>query len=166
MFADPHRKHGFETPHLLIPQQSAGHCLILSAIKDAFTATVARNRYTSPATLRRRHTTTTSSVMAPTNGHIDKLDFPSPDERRPLLQSNGGPSGEPSPGRSNTTSCSGSFFEQIAEGIQERDRARMAREVVRYLSFVVAVVNWYDSPHIPWSRRKKRKRKVEANRAV
>lgn len=81
--------------------------------------------------------------MAPSNGHIiDKLDFPS--ERRPLLQSS---SGEPSPGRSSqshTTSCEGSFFEQVAEGIQERDRARMQRGVVRGGSFVVAIVNWYD----------------------
>jgi hypothetical protein len=78
--------------------------------------------------------------MAPSNGHIiDKLDFPS--ERRPLLQSSS--SGEPSPGRSNTTSCEGSFFEQVAEGIQERDRARMQRVVVRGGSFVVAIVNWY-----------------------
>lgn len=82
--------------------------------------------------------------MAPTNGHIHKLDFPSADERRPLLQGNGGPSSgsEPSPGRSNNTSCSGSFFEQVAEGIQERDRARMQREVMRYGSFIVAIVNW------------------------
>jgi len=80
--------------------------------------------------------------MAPSNGHIDKLDFPAPDERRPLLQGNGG-SADLSPGRSHTTSCSGSFFEQVAEGIQERDRKRMQRQIARYGTFLVAIVNWY-----------------------
>jgi hypothetical protein len=80
--------------------------------------------------------------MPPTNGHIDKLDFPPPDERRPLLNSHG-ERAEPSPGRSQNTSCSGSFFEQVAEGIQERDRAKMQREITRYGSFLCAILNWY-----------------------
>lgn len=85
--------------------------------------------------------------MAPTNGQIDRRDFHSSDERRPLLQSNGGASGtaggaEPSPGRSHNASRDGSFLEQVAEGIQERDRAKMQREVMRYGGFVVAIINW------------------------
>lgn len=80
--------------------------------------------------------------MPPTNGHIDKLDFPPPDERRPLLNGHG-ERAEPSPGRSQNTSCSGSFFEQVAEGIQERDRAKFQREVTRYGSFLCAILNWY-----------------------
>ena len=72
--------------------------------------------------------------------HIDKLDFPRRrGERQPLLHDRS----EPSPGPSHETSRSGSFFEQVAEGIQERDRARMKQEVVRYGSFVCAILSWY-----------------------
>jgi hypothetical protein len=82
--------------------------------------------------------------MAPpnnNNGQIDKLDFPSSrGERRPLLHDRS----EPSPGPSSETSGSGSFFEQVAEGIQERDRAMMKQEVIRYGSFICAILSWYD----------------------
>jgi hypothetical protein len=79
--------------------------------------------------------------MPPANGHIDKLDFPPPDERRPLLNSHDERS-DPSPGRSQNTSCSGSFFEQVAEGIQQRHQAKVQREIIRYGSFLCAILNW------------------------
>ncbi|KAF2762046.1 MFS monocarboxylic acid transporter-like protein [Pseudovirgaria hyperparasitica] len=75
--------------------------------------------------------------MSPNNG-ISKLDFPGPGSRRPLLQVDRDSSNER---RSQDTSYAGSFFEQVAEGIQARDRKRMQREVVRYFSFVWALVN-------------------------
>jgi hypothetical protein len=78
--------------------------------------------------------------MAPSNSHIDKLDFDH--ERRPLI---GDDEGVPSPGPSNATSCSGSFFEQVVEGIQDRDRRLVQRETVRYGSFVAAILSWYVS---------------------
>jgi MFS family permease len=70
---------------------------------------------------------------------INKLDYhPPADVRRPLLQ----PDVESDSNRlSQDTSCSGSFFEQVAEGIVERDRRLMQRHVVRWLTFVWAIVN-------------------------
>ncbi|KAF2680087.1 MFS monocarboxylic acid transporter [Lentithecium fluviatile CBS 122367] len=68
---------------------------------------------------------------------IDKLDYTSP--RRPLLHADADSSG--STRHSRDTSYAGSFFEQVAEGIMDRDRERLQREVVRWLSFVWAIVN-------------------------
>jgi hypothetical protein len=80
--------------------------------------------------------------MAPTtnNGNqIDKLDFPTRrGERQPLLHDQP----ELSPGPSHQTSRSGSFFELVAEGIQERDRVMMKQEVIRYGSFISAILSW------------------------
>ncbi|OCK78916.1 MFS monocarboxylic acid transporter-like protein [Lepidopterella palustris CBS 459.81] len=75
---------------------------------------------------------------APSNG-IDKLDYrPSSDPRRPLLQ----PDAESDFSRpSQDTSYAGSFFDQVAEGIAERDRRKIQRQVVRWLSFVWAIIN-------------------------
>jgi hypothetical protein len=78
--------------------------------------------------------------MSPPNGRIGKLDFPPPDERRSLLH--GDDAGNSSPG-SRDTSPSGSFFEHVVEGIQERDRAKMKSEVVRYGAFACAILSWY-----------------------
>ncbi|KAF2461215.1 major facilitator superfamily domain-containing protein [Lineolata rhizophorae] len=83
------------------------------------------------------------------NARIDKLDFPGPDARRPLLSPDrhageGGSSsaGEESGGRpSNDTSYAGSFFEHVAVGIQERERKKLTRKIVRYGSFAWAIVN-------------------------
>ncbi|TID21526.1 MFS monocarboxylic acid transporter [Venturia nashicola] len=70
-----------------------------------------------------------------TNGtQIHKLDF---DQRRPLLHDR--PERSPGP-TSLDTSRSGSFFEQVVEGIQERDRNKMKTEVVRYGSFACATL--------------------------
>lgn len=72
------------------------------------------------------------------NGNgISKLDYPGPGTRRPLLQPDERSDVER---RSNDTSYAGSFFEQVAEGIQERDRALMRRVVTRYFSFFWAVI--------------------------
>ncbi|KAH7130674.1 MFS monocarboxylic acid transporter [Dendryphion nanum] len=73
------------------------------------------------------------------NGHahhgIDKLDY---NPRQPLLR----PDADSSSSRhSRDTSITGSFFEQVAEGIMERDRRRLQRDFVRWLSFVWAIVN-------------------------
>jgi hypothetical protein len=82
--------------------------------------------------------------MSSPNGRIDKLDFPPADERRPLLHPND--AGQLSPGGSDT-SRSGSFFEHVVEGIQERDRAKMKSEIVRYGAFACAILSWYVLTH-------------------
>ncbi|KAF1981238.1 MFS general substrate transporter [Aulographum hederae CBS 113979] len=69
----------------------------------------------------------------PASNGINKLDYPGPDSRQPLLQD--------SQSATSQTSHAGSFFEQVAEGIQEQDRQKMKREVIRYSSFVWAVVS-------------------------
>jgi hypothetical protein len=79
--------------------------------------------------------------MSPPNGRIDKLDFPGAGERRPLLHQDDYATAS-SPGPSDT-SRSGSFFEHVVEGIQERDRAKMKSEVVRYGAFACAILSWY-----------------------
>ncbi|KAI4763580.1 ARM repeat-containing protein [Aureobasidium sp. EXF-3400] len=67
---------------------------------------------------------------------IDKLDY---HPGRPLLraddeaESSGRPSAE--------HSYAGSFFEQVAEGIQKRDRQKMQLKLSRYLTFAWAIVN-------------------------
>ncbi|KAF2267088.1 MFS general substrate transporter [Lojkania enalia] len=69
---------------------------------------------------------------------IDKLDYHPPRSSRPLLR----PDGESESSRhSRDTSHAGSFFEQVAEGIMARDRERLQRELVRWLSFAWAIVN-------------------------
>ncbi|KAF2463337.1 MFS monocarboxylic acid transporter-like protein [Lindgomyces ingoldianus] len=79
-----------------------------------------------------------SSNRTSSNG-IDKLDYrPAASPRRPLLH----PDPESDSNRpSQDNSYAGSFFEQVAEGIMERDRERLQRQFVRWLSFVWAVVN-------------------------
>jgi MFS family permease len=81
-------------------------------------------------------------VMPPpasSNGNgIDKLDYRPSDARRPLLQ----PDADSDSSRpSQDTSYAGSFFEQVAEGIAERDRRKMQRQVVRWLGFIWAILN-------------------------
>lgn len=67
---------------------------------------------------------------------INKLDYhPPAHERSSLLPSHD------SRDASRQPSYAGSFFEQVAEGILERDRQKMKREVVRYLSFAWSIVN-------------------------
>jgi hypothetical protein len=73
--------------------------------------------------------------MVGTN-QVDKLDF----ERRPLLEPE---RGDTSPRVSNGgPSYAGSFLDQVAEGIQSRDKQVFNREMVRYVSFAVAILSW------------------------
>lgn len=70
---------------------------------------------------------------------IDKLDY-KPGGRpllRPEAEDDRSPSGRPS----TSPSYAGSFFEQVAEGVMDKDRSRMKREATRYLSFFWAIVN-------------------------
>ncbi|KAJ9647892.1 putative monocarboxylate transporter mch1 [Coniosporium tulheliwenetii] len=75
--------------------------------------------------------------MPPTNGGIDKLDYHP--GGRPLLQVDDSASETGRP--SHDTSYAGSFFENVAEGIVERDRRKMRRQIIRYTSFAWAIVN-------------------------
>jgi MFS family permease len=79
--------------------------------------------------------------------HIDKLDY---HPGKPLLQpedhrrgaSSGNGSGYASPHRpSEEHSYAGSFFEEVAEGIKQKDRERFRKEVWRYGSFAWALIN-------------------------
>lgn len=88
---------------------------------------------------RARNTTTTKQVV---NGEGDAST--SKPERTPLLQH--GPDASHSEQHSAMTSVPGHdsfFFENVAEGMQERDRQRVAKEMVKYTSFVWAVISWY-----------------------
>jgi len=70
-------------------------------------------------------------------GGIDKLDY---HPGRPLLQPD---NGDESPNRANqNNSYAGNFFDQVAEGIYNEDRAQFNREILRYLGFVWAIINW------------------------
>ena len=87
-----------------------------------------------------------SSSKRSSNGGIttiDKLDYlPQNSPRRPLLAPDDNSDAlSNSNRRSQDTSYAGSFFEHVAEGIMERDRERMQRVVVRWLSFAWAIVN-------------------------
>ncbi|KAJ8116246.1 hypothetical protein OPT61_g2273 [Boeremia exigua] len=81
------------------------------------------------------HTGTMPSPSSSKHLGIDKLDYTSP--RRPLL----GSEASSTNGASNDNSYAGSFFEQVAEGVMERDRERLQRLAVRWLSFAWAIVN-------------------------
>ncbi|CAO2650689.1 Nn.00g019810.m01.CDS01 [Neocucurbitaria sp. VM-36] len=71
---------------------------------------------------------------------IDKLDYLPPNSpRRPLLAPD--TDDADSHRQSGDTSYAGSFFEHVAEGIMERDRERLQRVVLRWLSFAWAIVN-------------------------
>ncbi len=76
--------------------------------------------------------------MPPTNGGIDKRDYHP--GGRPLLQVDDSASETGRP--SHDTSYAGSFFENVAEGIVERDRRKMRVQITKYTSFAWAIVNW------------------------
>jgi hypothetical protein len=67
--------------------------------------------------------------------HIDRLDF---DANRGTARSNSSRGG----GRSLLDEDV-DFMDEVAEGIVERDRLRMRREVIRTFSFVCAMLSWY-----------------------
>ena len=70
---------------------------------------------------------------------IGKLDYV-PGGRQ-LLHDHGNESAEAPSRQSEDRSHAGSFFSEIAEGIAERDREKMKKEVIRYISFVWALIN-------------------------
>lgn len=73
------------------------------------------------------------------SGQIGKLDFPARTEHTPLLGD--GQRLRPSkPGAG--LGHAGRFFEDVAEGIQDRDRKQFRREVVRFGSFIWAIFSW------------------------
>lgn len=73
---------------------------------------------------------------------IDKLDYlPQNSSKRPLLAPDADNISSSSNRPSQDTSYAGSFFEQVAEGIMERDRERLQRVVLRWLSFVWAIIS-------------------------
>lgn len=74
--------------------------------------------------------------MGPGHAHIDKRDYdPSASaETRRLLTHDSRPS--------QTNSYAGSFFDQVAEQIQERDRQMMRRQVLRHGGYACAVLCW------------------------
>ena len=69
--------------------------------------------------------------MAPKANKIDRLDYHR--STRPLLSTD--PEPPSAPARS-------SFFDAVAESIQDMDRKRKTREVVRYCSFIWALLEW------------------------
>lgn len=70
---------------------------------------------------------------------IDKLDYKP--GGRPLLRPEAEDDRSPSARPSTSPSYAGSFFEQVAEGVMDKDRSRMKREAARYFSFFWAIVN-------------------------
>ncbi|KAF1365049.1 MFS general substrate transporter [Lizonia empirigonia] len=67
---------------------------------------------------------------------IDKLDY----ARRPLLASDASHASTSNSTSASNDSHPGSFFEHVAEGVMERDRERLQRLAVRWLSFAWAIV--------------------------
>jgi hypothetical protein len=63
---------------------------------------------------------------------------------RPLLDARGTQrrAGSASPRNSNVPSYAPSFLDQVAEGIQEEDLEDLKRQLVRYVSFAVAIISW------------------------
>ncbi|CAF9925885.1 Putative monocarboxylate transporter mch1 [Imshaugia aleurites] len=77
-----------------------------------------------------------SSSSPPSSPHIDKLDFDS--NRRPQTSHDSlhssGPSG-------HLLRDDESFFSNIVDGVIERDRRKMRRQVLKYASFASAILN-------------------------
>ncbi|KAI9724198.1 MAG: putative monocarboxylate transporter mch1 [Chrysothrix sp. TS-e1954] len=80
--------------------------------------------------------------MSSGNSHVSKLDFPTSSPQAPLLGRRQG-SSHSSIHTDNSAhdGYHGRFFERVAENIQEKDRRRIKREVLRYVSFVWAIVS-------------------------
>lgn len=74
------------------------------------------------------------------DGQIGRLDFPSDrTEQSRLLHDS---ERIDSPDEWPASRRSGYFFENVAAGIQDRDRAQFKRELVRYTSFIWAIISW------------------------
>lgn len=72
------------------------------------------------------------------NATIDKLEYKP--GGRPLLRPDNDDEHSTSARPSTSPSYAGSFFEQVAEGVMDKDRSRMTREAARYFSFAWAIV--------------------------
>lgn len=73
-----------------------------------------------------------------TSNGIDKLDYKP--GGRPLINDHIGNSSDPPSRRSEEHSYAGSFFEDVAEHIEEQDRQKMNKQAVRYISFAWAII--------------------------
>jgi hypothetical protein len=69
--------------------------------------------------------------------HIDKLDFDS--HRKPASTYDESRASSPH----GLLRDDESLLSNVVEGIIERDRRKMKREVVKYLSFACAILSWY-----------------------
>lgn len=72
---------------------------------------------------------------SPDGRHIDRLDF---DANRGTVRS-----GTSREGRRSLLDEDVDFMGEVAEGIFERDRRKMHREVIRTVSFACAILSWY-----------------------
>ena len=70
------------------------------------------------------------------NGGIDKLDF---DENRQPASVN---AGSDDSGPEGLLRDDGSLLSSVVEGVIERDRRKMQRAVIKYISFAGAILNW------------------------
>ena len=75
------------------------------------------------------------------NGGIDKLDF---DSRRRAPSSTLDESDRSSP--NGLLRDDESFFEDIVDGMIERDRRKMRRLVIKYVSFASSILSWCICP--------------------
>ena len=88
--------------------------------------------------------------MSNGQAHISKLDFPTIDSRTPLLNNEPGSSDSSvHSDHSYQGAYHGRFFERVAKNIQEKDKRRILREVQRYVSFIWAIVSWYEQLSSP-----------------
>lgn len=102
---------------------------------NALTQSQVLNLGTSPNMAR--SSSRPSTRQSHDTGHIDKLDYQPGGRLLIPAHVNGEGSGRQSEDRS----YAGSFFEDVAEGIEEQDRQRKTRELVRYFSFFWAIIN-------------------------
>lgn len=71
---------------------------------------------------------------------IKKLDYPGTNDRQPLLL-NSQRIDSPPPPADRSGTLRDHFFENVAEGIQARDKEHIQTELVRYLSFIWSIIS-------------------------
>ncbi len=77
-----------------------------------------------------------SSPSRSVNGGIDKLDFD--EHRKPVSTS----AGSDDSGLEGLLRDDESLLSNVVDGVIERDRRKMRRAVVRYVSFACAILSW------------------------